>query len=168
MTAHAASHVYFGLNPMWVSTCVLAITYATIMSEKVNRSIVALVGASRDDPDRRARPGRGDQGHRLEHHRPAHRHDDPGVDLAPFWHVPVSRDLVGEGGEGASSRHSVHPADHHRGALGLPRQRHHRAADRSGHARDLQYVESAGLSLFVCGNLRLQHRRYRNPDRRSA
>ena len=30
---------------MWVSTCVLAITYATIMSEKVNRSIVALVGA---------------------------------------------------------------------------------------------------------------------------
>src|SRR5258707_182727 len=45
MTANAASHVYFGLNPMWASTCVLAITYATIMSEKVNRSIVALVGA---------------------------------------------------------------------------------------------------------------------------
>ena len=45
MTAQAASHVYFGLNPMWVSTCVLAITYATIMSEKINRSIVALVGA---------------------------------------------------------------------------------------------------------------------------
>ncbi len=45
MTAHAASHVYFGLNPMWVSTCVLVITYAIIMSEKVNRSIVALVGA---------------------------------------------------------------------------------------------------------------------------
>jgi len=46
MTGQAASHVYFGLNPMWVSTCVLAITYATIMSEKVNRSIVALVGAT--------------------------------------------------------------------------------------------------------------------------
>jgi Na+/H+ antiporter NhaD/arsenite permease-like protein len=45
LTANAASHVYFGLNPMWVSTGVLAITYATIMSEKVNRSIVALVGA---------------------------------------------------------------------------------------------------------------------------
>jgi len=45
MTGHAASHVYFGLNPMWVSTCVLAITYAIIMSEKVNRAIVALVGA---------------------------------------------------------------------------------------------------------------------------
>jgi len=41
----AASHVYFGLNAMWVSTCVLAITYAVIMSEKVNRAIVALVGA---------------------------------------------------------------------------------------------------------------------------
>jgi Na+/H+ antiporter NhaD/arsenite permease-like protein len=45
MTAHAASHVYFGLSPMWVSTCILAATYATIMSEKVNRAIVALVGA---------------------------------------------------------------------------------------------------------------------------
>jgi Na+/H+ antiporter NhaD/arsenite permease-like protein len=31
---------------MWVSTCILAITYAVIMSEKVNRSIVALVGAA--------------------------------------------------------------------------------------------------------------------------
>src|SRR6266516_6968972 len=45
MTAHGASHVYFGLDPMWVSTCVLVITYATIMSEKVNRAIIALVGA---------------------------------------------------------------------------------------------------------------------------
>ena len=45
MTAEAATHVYFGLNPMWVSTAVLAITYAVIMSEKVNRAIVALVGA---------------------------------------------------------------------------------------------------------------------------
>jgi Na+/H+ antiporter NhaD/arsenite permease-like protein len=45
MTAEAASHVYFGLDPMWVSTCILAITYAVIMSEKVNRAIVALVGA---------------------------------------------------------------------------------------------------------------------------
>jgi len=45
MTAHAASHVFFGLDPMWVSTCVLAATYAIIMSEKVNRAIVALIGA---------------------------------------------------------------------------------------------------------------------------
>jgi Na+/H+ antiporter NhaD/arsenite permease-like protein len=45
MTAHAASHVYFGLSPMWVSTCILAVTYAVIMSEKVNRAIVALAGA---------------------------------------------------------------------------------------------------------------------------
>ena len=45
MTAHAVSHVFFGLNAMWVSTCILAITYATIMSEKINRAIVAVVGA---------------------------------------------------------------------------------------------------------------------------
>jgi Na+/H+ antiporter NhaD/arsenite permease-like protein len=30
---------------MWVSTCVLAVTYALIMSEKVNRAIIALLGA---------------------------------------------------------------------------------------------------------------------------
>jgi Na+/H+ antiporter NhaD/arsenite permease-like protein len=42
---HAASSVYFGLNPMWVSTCILAITYAIIISEKVNRSVIALIGA---------------------------------------------------------------------------------------------------------------------------
>jgi Na+/H+ antiporter NhaD/arsenite permease-like protein len=46
MTAHAASNVYFGMNPMWVSTCILLVTYAVIMTEKVNRAIVALVGAS--------------------------------------------------------------------------------------------------------------------------
>ncbi len=45
MTAHAASHVYFGMNAMWVSTCILAVTYAIIMSEQVNRSVIALVGA---------------------------------------------------------------------------------------------------------------------------
>jgi Na+/H+ antiporter NhaD/arsenite permease-like protein len=31
---------------MWVSTCVLAVTYAFIIAEKINRSIVALVGGS--------------------------------------------------------------------------------------------------------------------------
>jgi Na+/H+ antiporter NhaD/arsenite permease-like protein len=45
MTAHAASHVYFDLSPMWVSTCILATTYVVIMSEQVNRAIVALTGA---------------------------------------------------------------------------------------------------------------------------
>ena len=43
---HAASNVYFGLSPMWVSTVILAATYAIIMSEKVNRAIIALIGAS--------------------------------------------------------------------------------------------------------------------------
>lgn len=40
-----ASQVYFGLDPMWVSTCVLALTYAIIISEQINRAIVALLGA---------------------------------------------------------------------------------------------------------------------------
>jgi Na+/H+ antiporter NhaD/arsenite permease-like protein len=45
MSGHVSS-VYFGLDPMWVSTCVLALTYAIIITEKVNRSIVALLGAA--------------------------------------------------------------------------------------------------------------------------
>jgi Na+/H+ antiporter NhaD/arsenite permease-like protein len=45
MEAHAVSHVYFGLSPMWVSTCLLAVTYGVIVTEKINRAIVALVGA---------------------------------------------------------------------------------------------------------------------------
>jgi Na+/H+ antiporter NhaD/arsenite permease-like protein len=40
------SNVYFGMNPMWVATAILAITYAVIISEKINRSIVALLGAT--------------------------------------------------------------------------------------------------------------------------
>src|SRR4029079_6300733 len=31
---------------MWISTCVLALTYAIIITEKINRSIVALLGAA--------------------------------------------------------------------------------------------------------------------------
>ena len=45
MGGHAASQVYFGLNPMWVSTCLLVVTYGIIISEKINRAIVALLGA---------------------------------------------------------------------------------------------------------------------------
>jgi Na+/H+ antiporter NhaD/arsenite permease-like protein len=37
--------VIFGMNPMWVSSILLVLTYAVIMSEKINRSIVALLGA---------------------------------------------------------------------------------------------------------------------------
>ena len=42
---HGTSQVLFGLNPMWVSTSVLLVTYAVIISEKINRSIIALLGA---------------------------------------------------------------------------------------------------------------------------
>lgn len=41
----ATGHVLFGLDPLWVSTALLIVTYATIMTEKLNRAIVALLGA---------------------------------------------------------------------------------------------------------------------------
>jgi Na+/H+ antiporter NhaD/arsenite permease-like protein len=39
-------HVAFGLNPMLVSTAILIATYGAIIWDKLNRSIVALLGAS--------------------------------------------------------------------------------------------------------------------------
>jgi Na+/H+ antiporter NhaD/arsenite permease-like protein len=46
MHSHTGSELYFGLDPMWVSTGVLLVTYAVIISERINRSIVALIGAA--------------------------------------------------------------------------------------------------------------------------
>src|SRR5688572_16898878 len=45
MEEAATGHVLFGLDPLWVSTALLIVTYATIMTEKLNRAIVALMGA---------------------------------------------------------------------------------------------------------------------------
>src|SRR5262249_49841180 len=39
-------HVIFGLDPMAVSAAILLATYAAIIWDKLNRSIVALLGAS--------------------------------------------------------------------------------------------------------------------------
>src|SRR5215471_12752013 len=39
-------HVFFGLDPMVVSTAILCVTYAVIIWDKLNRAIVALVGAA--------------------------------------------------------------------------------------------------------------------------
>ena len=113
------------------------LTYAVIMSEKINRAIVALVGAGI-----MIIVGVLDQEEAIK-----------GVD----WNtiglltgmmilVSISRrsgmfeyhgDLVGAGRQGASGRHPVPAADHHGGALRLSRQRHHGAADGAGDAGDL-------------------------------
>jgi Na+/H+ antiporter NhaD/arsenite permease-like protein len=45
MEEAATGHVLFGLDPLWISTALLVVTYATIMTEKLNRAIVALLGA---------------------------------------------------------------------------------------------------------------------------
>jgi Na+/H+ antiporter NhaD/arsenite permease-like protein len=39
------SNIYFGLSAIWVSTCLLAVTYAIVISHRINRSIAALFGA---------------------------------------------------------------------------------------------------------------------------
>lgn len=37
-----SGHVLFGMNPVWVASAVLVATYAVVMSEKINRAVVAL------------------------------------------------------------------------------------------------------------------------------
>ena len=43
---HAASHLIFGLDPLWVATALFIVTYVVIISEKINRAIVAGLGAA--------------------------------------------------------------------------------------------------------------------------
>ncbi len=46
MEVDAVSHAtLFGLDPLWLSTAILILSYASIMTERLNRAIVALVGA---------------------------------------------------------------------------------------------------------------------------
>ena len=45
-TSEHAAHLIFGWDPLWVSSILFIATYAVIVSEKVNRAIVSLLGAS--------------------------------------------------------------------------------------------------------------------------
>ena len=45
MTDHFTPHIIFGLNPMWVSTAMLCVTYAAIIWDQLNRAIIALIAA---------------------------------------------------------------------------------------------------------------------------
>jgi Na+/H+ antiporter NhaD/arsenite permease-like protein len=46
MIAAVAPHIPFFLDPMWVSMTVLAVTYAFIIAGRLNRAVVALIGAA--------------------------------------------------------------------------------------------------------------------------
>lgn len=41
----AGAHVLFGLDPLWLSSSILVITYAALLTEKVHRTVIALLGA---------------------------------------------------------------------------------------------------------------------------
>lgn len=41
----SANHVIFGLNPFWVSLALFTVTYIAIVTERLNRAIIALIGA---------------------------------------------------------------------------------------------------------------------------
>jgi len=41
----SAGHIIFGLNPFWVSLALFTATYVTIITDRLNRAIIALIGA---------------------------------------------------------------------------------------------------------------------------
>lgn len=43
--SNAVDHIIFGWDPLWVSTILFVATYAVILTDKLNRAIVALTGA---------------------------------------------------------------------------------------------------------------------------
>ena len=45
MSGHAAEAVIFGLNPLYLSTALLIVTYAVLLAEKIHRTVVALTAA---------------------------------------------------------------------------------------------------------------------------
>jgi len=45
MTDPFVPHVFFGLDPMWVSATVLVLAYALVIPGRINRAVVALLGA---------------------------------------------------------------------------------------------------------------------------
>jgi Na+/H+ antiporter NhaD/arsenite permease-like protein len=45
MHAETANHVIFGWDPLWLSSILFVLTYAVVMTERVNRAIVSLLGA---------------------------------------------------------------------------------------------------------------------------
>lgn len=45
MIPHFTPHVLFGLDPIWVSTAMLCLTYGAIVWDQVNRAVVALIAA---------------------------------------------------------------------------------------------------------------------------
>jgi Na+/H+ antiporter NhaD/arsenite permease-like protein len=45
VSEHFTPHLLFGLNPIWVSTAMLAVTYAAIVWDQLNRAIIVLIAA---------------------------------------------------------------------------------------------------------------------------
>jgi Na+/H+ antiporter NhaD/arsenite permease-like protein len=45
VSEHFTPHIVFGLDPIWVATVMLAITYAAIVWDQLNRAIIALIAA---------------------------------------------------------------------------------------------------------------------------
>ena len=161
----ALSHVIFGWDPLWVSTILFVATYAVVVSERVNRAIVAGLGAGLMVTDRGAESTAGGRGGGFQHPGSAHGDDGFGGHNPALRRVPVCGDLVGQEGGGQALGHPAHVLGGYRRVFSLSGQCDHGTADRPDHPAGHRRAEGQSLSVPVRGDLFLQHRRFRDPDR---
>ena len=154
---HFVPHIFFGLDPMMVSTVVPCVTYGVIIWDKLNRAIVALLGASV-----MVLVGALDQTEALK-----------GIDWNTIGLLTGMMILVSISRRSgmfeylaiwsaqkakANRRHPAVVADHHRGRVGAARQRHDGASRGAGDACHHQGARRPALPVPVRRGVRLQYR----------
>jgi len=101
---HFVPQIFFGLNPMAVSTVILCVPTPSSSGQAQPGDHRAARASLMSSSWRSTRTST--QRRRLEHHRAAHRHDDLGVDLAPAPGISnTSPIMVGATSEGPFPRH---------------------------------------------------------------
>ena len=152
---------------MALAIMIFAAALGVIVSERVHRTKVALLGAVRSCSRRRSTSS-GDRGDRLEHARPARRDDADRQAHRADRRLHVARDPGRSALAGAAAAVVVSLAAHDRAAVGVPGQPDDGAADGADH---LPARRRAGHRPDPAGRDRdpgLQHRRHGDADRRSA
>ena len=163
IAGHATSHVVFGWDPIWVSAILFLATYAAIVTDKVNRAVAALIGAGLMISLGVLNQETAIQGVDF---------NTLGLLTGMMVIVAITRRsgifqfvaiLVGQAGAGAPLGHPGDALPRHRRVLGVARQRHHRAPDRAGDPSHHRRAGGQPLSVPGRGDLRVQHRRHRDP-----
>ena len=153
---------------MAFAIAVFVVALALIASERVDRTKIALLGATHRRPRRHARSGAGDRGDRLQHDRPARGDDDHGPRHRDHRRLHVAGDPRRPDVTRRADPRRPRAGGHDRGAVGVPGQRHDDPADRPDHLPARRRARRQPRAADHHRDRRLQHRRHRDADRRPA